>query len=438
MTSMSLLGYHVRLAVRSLRRDPGVALVMWLSLALGNSVWALAAAEQLRFDGRDVSLSPTLHQVEVLRPRDANAVFEDGAAGNPYLAPVAIHARTMHTYAEGQALASSGVPARQSTGIRAEVVVRGPEGGAEARVARFTNAAFFGMFDRTFAAGGPWAARDDAGGTGVVVLGFATGRKLFPRGDGVGRAVTIEGRRYHVVGVLADYQPLNAPWQLLIWGGFEDALFLPLGDFDPLGAWPEEPIYRTPPDGLDRAALLRSDALFVMSWVDLPTPAHVEAYRSDLDRRLGPGRYVLRSLDQWRRAFPMPATQLSFFSFLAVVVLVGGVFTLARFLLTKGLTRAPELGVYRALGAPRAAIFARTWVEGMLLATPAALLGPLFQLPTAFAFNHLVKFVDMPLELSRLGVLVGALVPLGAAAIGTLYPAWRLSRTRPTRYLGMG
>jgi putative ABC transport system permease protein len=441
---MRLFGYHVRLALRSLRREPVVSAVMLVALALGNGVWSMSMAQQLRFEGYEVALAPSLHQVEVLRPRDASAVFDDSARENPYLAPRAIQERTQQSFPDARALAGSAAPARQSLGIRSEVLLDRPHEapddarGPLVKMARFTDAAFFSMFERPFAAGSPWPEAADAGGTGVVVLGHATGRALFPRGDAVGRTVTIEGRPYRVTGVLARYQPLNAPWQLLIIGGAEDALFLPIGDYYPLGAWPDQPMMHTPPEDPSFAALLRSDARFVISWVDLPTPERVEAYRRDLDRVLGPGRYVLRSLAEWRRAFRMPTSQLSFFSFLAVVVLVGGVFTLMRFLFTKGLTRGAELGVYRALGAPRASIFARTWAEGMLVGVPAALLGPVASVPTRLIFNHYVRVVDMPLEASPLSLGLGVVIPIGACALGVLYPAWRLSRARPTVYLGMG
>jgi putative ABC transport system permease protein len=434
---MRLFRYHVTLALRTLRRDTAVSMVMLVALALGDGVWSMSVAEKLRFEAAEVALSPSLHQVEILRPRGATSVFGDGAHANPYLAPSAIEMRTQQSYPEMRRLAQSVAPARQSAGIRAEVLV-GSGAHPVVKVARFTNADFFSMFERPFASGAPWPAGADAGGAGVVVLGYATGNALFPRGDAVGRTVTIEGHPYRVVGVLGGYQPLNAPWQLLIIGGFEDALFLPLGDFEPLGVWPDQPLYRSPIEATNVAALLRSDALFVNSWVDLPTPAHVQAYRSDLDRLLGPGAYTLRSFAEWRRAFPMPTSQLSFFNFLAIVVLLGGVFTLVRFVLTKGLTRGAELGVFRALGAPRGAIFVRAWAEGMLLAVPAALLGPVAALPTRWIFNRFVRVVDMPLESSVFSYAVGVGVPIAACALGLCYSAWRLSRTRPTVYLGMG
>jgi putative ABC transport system permease protein len=431
-----LFGYHLRLAAKSLARNRVVSLVMLLALALGNGTWAIAVAQYVRFRAWDLSLPPTLNHVEILRPRDANALYADGAAGSPYLAQTSILGRNLHSWAEARALASSHVPTRRSDGVRAEVLVRGP--GAPqpiTRMARFTDAAFFSMFERPFAAGGPWRAGEDAGGTGAVVLGLATGRALFPRGDAVGQTVFVEGRPFRVVGVLAKYQPVNAPWQLLLLGGVEDALFLPAGELDALGAYPDQPVPETS-YGVGRAALFASDARFVSSWVDLPTPAHVAAYRADLDRLLGPGRWTLRPLTEWRRDFRMPSSQIAFFSFLGVVVLMGGAANLSRWLLTKGLTRAEELGVFRALGAPRAAIFTRTFAEGLLLALPAALLAPLMGAPTLWLFNRYVRVVDMPLEQSALTLAFGVFPPLLAYTVASLYPAWRLARIPPTVHLG--
>jgi putative ABC transport system permease protein len=433
---MRLLRYHVRLAAKSLARNPVVSLVMLLALALGNGTWAIAVAQYVRFRAWDLHLAPTLHHVEILRPRDANALFADGASGSPYLAQTSILGRNQHSWAEAQALAGSRVPARRSDGVRAEVLVRGP--GAPhptARMARFTNAAFFSMFERPFASGGPWRAEDDAGGADVVVLGLATGRALFPRGDAVGQTVLVEGRPFRVVGVLARYQPVNAPWQLLLLGGVEDALILPARELEALGAYPDQPVPQTA-YGVGRAALFASDARFVSSWVDLPTPQHVAAYRADLDRLVGPGRWALRSLAEWRREFSMPSSQIAFFSFLGVVVLMGGASNLSRWLLTKGLVRSEELGIFRALGAPRAAIFTRTFAEGLLLAIPAALLAPLMGAPTLWLFNRYVRVVDIPLEQSAVTLAFGVFPPFIAYTLASLYPAWRLARTPPTLHLG--
>ena len=378
--------------------------------------------------------------------RDATSVFADGAA-SPALAPVAIELRTQQSLAELRTLAQSHVPARRSAGIRAEVVVRGPGGAPAARMARFTETAFFTMFERPFATGGPWPGDDDEGRgeTLPVVLGLATGRALFPRGDALGATVIVDGRPHRVVGVLARHEPVNAPWQLLITGGREDALFLPLGDFDRLGAWPEQPLYRTAPAGPGRAALLASDARFVISWVDLPAPAITSRSTAAISTASsGSGGACPARCPSGAPPSPCRAPQTGFFtSFLGIVSTScprrrRSVFTLARFTLTKGLTRGPELGVYRALGAPRGSILARAWTEAMLLGVPAALLGPVMALPMVWIFNRFVRVVDIPLELTPFSLAVSVLTPMLACAVGALYPAWRLSRTRPTVYLGMG
>jgi putative ABC transport system permease protein len=320
-------------------------------------------------------------------------------------------------------------------------MVRGGGAPAQVRVARFTDADFFAMFERRFAAGGPWhrgrdaEAAESAEAPRPVVLGFALGQALFPRGGAVGQTIHVEGRPFRVTGVLEGYQPLNAPWQLLPIGGFEDALFMPMPWFNRLAARPDQPIYRSPVRS-DRAALLASDALFVNAWVDLPTPAHERAYRADLDRLLGPGRYVLRSLAAWRQEFPMPQSQIAFFTFLGSIVLVGSAFNLARWLLTKGLSRGAELGVFRALGANRSSLFWRIMAEAALLAAPAALLAPVAAMPLVWLFNRYVRVVDMPLEMGRVSLLITVLPCFLAGILGGLYPAWRIARTPPTLYLG--
>lgn len=433
--AMNLFPYHLLLAARSLRRDSATSAIMLLALALGAGIWSLAITQYVRFNAYEVKLRPTLHQVEILRPHDANAVFMAMARDNPYMAPTAVFGRTQLSYPEYRLLAQSQAPAAQSAGIRAEVVVRSSNAVAQTRMARFTDAAFFSLFERPFSAGGPWQRSADGGGTGVVVLGLASGRALFPRGGALGQTVQVEGRPFRVVGVLSRHQPLNAPWQLALTGGAEDALFLPLGEFVPLGVRPDEPVFRSPV-GRSLPALLASDALFVTMWVDLPTAEGQARYRRDLDQMLGPGQYVLRSLSQWRRDLRMASSQLAFFSFMGAVVLLGGGFNLARWLLTKGLSRGAELGIFRALGAPRASLFWRIVAEATLLALPSALLAPLMALPGVWLFNRHVHVVDMPLEVGPVSVLVSIAAPLLVGVMGSLYPAWRLARTPPTVYLG--
>src|SRR4051812_22903268 len=126
---MGLFLYHLRLAALSLRRNPVISLIMLVALAMGNGIWSLSVGQWIRFQGIESSLSPALHQVELLRPHDANDFFHESAPANPYLAAPSLMARTQQSWGEARALAGSRVPVRQAMGLRAEVLVRRLEGG---------------------------------------------------------------------------------------------------------------------------------------------------------------------------------------------------------------------------------------------------------------------------------------------------------------------
>jgi ABC-type antimicrobial peptide transport system permease subunit len=102
----------------------------------------------------------------------------------------------------------------------------------------------------------------------------------------------------------------------------------------------------------------------------------------------------------------------------------------------KGLLRAGEWGVFRAVGAPRGSLFWRVMAEAGLITLPAALVAPLVALPIIAYFNHNVRVVDIPLALNTTAVIFSILGPVVLNLAGACYPAWRLSRTPPTLNLG--
>jgi putative ABC transport system permease protein len=440
-----LLPYHLRLAAIGLRRNRTMTLLMYVSLTLGAGVWSVAVTQYTRFNGFGERLSPTLHHVELVRRSELSDALESQRLGRLRVAPLGIELRSLASPDEARLLVTDEVPARHAVSMRAEVVLEadlpGGRGAPAVRMARFANADFFTLFAREFAAGGPWTAAEDEGrgveaGAGVVVLGKATGEALFPTGGAVGQTVLVDGRPHRVIGVLARHQPLNAPWQLLMNGGLQDALFLPVGELDRSGARPYQPI-AVAPARPGRAETLSSQ-LFVSHWVDLPDAGQRAAYARYLNRVFGPGRAVLRALPEWRRSFALPVSPIGFFNFIGAVVLLGGAFSLGRWLLTRGLVRAPELGVFRALGAPRSALLWRVLSEAALISVPAALTAPLVAAPMVWFFNQRVRVVDIPLETTVWSVTCSIVAPLLFNLAGALYPAGRLAHTPPTLYLGDG
>jgi putative ABC transport system permease protein len=426
-----LLPYHARLALRSLRRDPGLSATIVVVLALAGGIFSMAVMHWVRAFERAGDMPASLHQVEIIQGHDTLSVAFDGTNA----APNVIAARSRVSYPMYRALASSGLPARQTATFRARVLVGGAEPSCP-RNARFAHGDFFSMFGLRFRHGGAWTHADDADDTGVVVLSKLLNDQLFDGDYSVGRAVLVDGRPHRVVGVLARDQPFSPEWDRIYTGGPQDVVYLPFGEHERLRARPEAPLATTP-EGPTYADLLASDTTFLAFWIDLPTAALRAEYAAFLARTLGARGvpYTLRDLAAVRRDLGFPETVITFFVFLTSIVLVGAGLVMTRLLLAKGLARQSELSIFRALGAPRGAVVWRQLLEVVGLALLGGAASTIVAGPSAYLYNRLVADTDIPLAITPLSFAITAGATLVVALLFGLYPAWRAAMLRPTAAL---
>jgi len=130
---------------------------------------------------------------------------------------------------------------------------------------------------------------------------------------------------------------------------------------------------------------LRSECVWQQFWVELPTPADVERYRSFLNnyaseqRRTGrftwPAHTRIRDVREWlvyqhAVSDEVRILVLVSFSFLLVCLL-----NAMGLMLAKIMGRAGDIGVRRALGASRRAIFAQCLIEAGVVGLAGGLLG---------------------------------------------------------------
>ena len=432
---MRLVPYHTRLAWKSLRRDPGLSATIVIVLAVAAGIFSTAIIHYLRLYGPLPRLSPGLHQVEIGADDRALRLGFGGSTA----APSQLAARTRVSFRHYQVLASSGLASRQTASFRARLWIAGGAASSVGRPrnARFVNGDFFAMFARPLRWGGVWSRADEAAGRARVVLGRRLNDELFDGADSSGATVQVDGRPYTVAGVLADDQPTNAEWDPPSSGAGQDAIYVPFADHQRLQAWPETPLYQTP-IGPHFAELMASDAVFVSYWLELPTAEARRAYQVFLQQRLGAAgvRYQLRDLAAFRALVRFPPSAISFFTMLTLISFAGSGLIVARLLMAKGLVRGDELGVFRALGAPRAALFWRQIIEAAMLSSLAALLGTLIAVPQAALYNRFVRDSDIPLRLSGLAVLLICGATLAVGVLSALYPSWIIARRRPTLALG--
>ena len=86
------------------------------------------------------------------------------------------------------------------------------------------------------------------------------------------------------------------------------------------------------------------------------------------------------------------------FVILTLVVMEVSVINLMRMLLAKATSRAAEIGIHRALGAGRNAIFSRQLLEGVLVSMVGSVLGLALAVPTVAMFDRLIP--DLPIQLA--------------------------------------
>jgi putative ABC transport system permease protein len=434
VSSLRLFPYHLRLAVKSLRRDPWMSAAVVLVLGLAGSIFASVLPHYLRIYGPRPPLSPALSQVELPHSRTLERVLVGSTAEFGYMA-----GRIRVSFPDYRILSSSGLPVRQVATFRSLVVVgRQDQARSGAPVlplqrVRFAGADFFPLFALPFRFGGPWSREAEARGEPLVVLSETLNDSLFGGADSVGRGVLVEGRAYRVSGVIRGHQPFVPEWDRSIVGGLQDTLYLPFPEQQRLQAVPELPLFASPP-GRTRAELFASDAVFVCFFLELPTAGSRAAYLRYLDGQYGARHipYVLRDLAAIRAAFTPPTSAISFFALTSVVSLLGGGLIMARMLLAKCLVRSGELGIFRAVGAPRAALFWRHMVEAALLSLAGALLAQLLGLGHLAVYNRLVADNDIPAVISGLAAAIMVVSTVLTGLLSAVYPAWRSASAHPT------
>lgn len=310
---------------------------------------------------------------------------------------------------------------------------------------RYTSADFFAMFDVPFARGGPWTAQDDDARARVAVISKELAEKLFDGGDGVGRSVRLDGHELAIVGVLEHWRPTPHFYDLFT-GDYGEAeqVFLPFSTSRDLELERSGNIDCWDDAGTNPTALA-APCSWIQFWVQLDSPAEAAAYRdylvsySDEQRRSGrfvrPPNVRLRSVMEWldfRRVVPSDVRLQAWlaFAFLAVCLL-----NTVGLLLAKFLRRSVEIGVRRALGASRRAIFTQFLVE----AGSVGLIGGVLGLGLAWLGLYVVR--QQPVDyapLARLDPTMLAttfVIAIASSLLAGLLPAWRAARVVPALQL---
>jgi len=434
-----MFGYYLDLALRSLKRNKVLTALMVLAIAvgIGASMTTLTVMHLLSGDPIPAR-SATLFYPQVdpdTSPRETRSEPPD-----------------VMDYRSAMDLWSAHRADRQALLVDSQVKLRAPDTGLPALMPMMlsTTADFFPMFDVPFAYGQGWSAEDDARHAQVAVISADLNAKLFGGANSVGRTLHLRDTDVRIVGVLKPWRP--SPVFYAVAGGrfangqtadfygktedvftpFTTGLDLNDGNFQQFNCWH---VPATP------GHLQNADCEWVTLWVQLGSATKVAAYRHFVAdyaaQQKALGRFThaedtrLRSLMQWLDYNQVVPSDVQLQTWLAFAFLAICLFNTVGLLLAKFLRRSGEIGVRRALGATRAAVFAQCLVEAGMV----GLLGGAGGLLLTLAGLWLVRrqpaaYADL-VHLDAGMLLVTFVLAIASSLLAGMLPALRASRVAP-------
>ncbi|HEV8695336.1 MAG TPA: ABC transporter permease [Lysobacter sp.] len=309
---------------------------------------------------------------------------------------------------------------------------------------RFTSADFFAMFNVPFVYGSGWKASDDEARSRVVVISRSISNRVFGDGNSVGKTLRLAQTEFRVIGVIGDWAPAPRFYDVTSRGfGDSEQVLLPLSTSIALDMGSEGDTTCWGDNNQDEQGShgLNAACAWLQYWVELSTPEKAAAYKqylvnySDQQRQAGrfarPTNVRLSDVMTWLDKNHVVPSDVRIQTWLAFGFLLVCMVNTIGLLLAKFLRRASEIGVRRALGASRRAIFAQCLIEagtvglaGGVLGLGLALLGlwAVRQQPVSYAqFAHL----DATMLLTTFAIAVSSSLLAG------LLPAWRACQVTP-------
>jgi putative ABC transport system permease protein len=430
-----MFSYYFRLGLRSLRRNMVLTGLMIAAIAVGIGACMTALTVFRAMSGDPI-------------PRKSAQLFApqiDNWGPDKHTGGPVDHLDTQLSYIDAMALMKAHLGEHQSAMYAALQILRPPDPRQKPTkvFVRAAYADFFPMFDVPFKYGRGWTASEDENRAAVVVLSREMNDKLFAGNNSVGKTVRLGDEPYTVVGVLDDWKPLPRFYDLNIRPfGDGDAMFIPFTHAIDKQVVNIGSTSCNGDVGAGWEGRLRSDCVWLQFWVELPTPQDVQRYRSFLNnyaaeqQSLGrfhwPPHTQLRDVNEWlayQHVVPSEVRILILLSFGFLLVCLMNAMGL---MLAKLMGRAADIGVRRALGASRGAIFAQCLIETGVVGLAGGLFGlGLTALGLLAARSLLTKeFVSLA-HLDGVDTAIAVLLAVFATVLAGLYPTWRAAHVQP-------
>lgn len=435
-----MFNYNLKLALKSMRRNPIMTGLMVAAIAVGIGVSMTTLTVHYMMNGNPIPeksdhlFAITLDSWNPLRP------FDDD---RPERGP---HQLTFH---DAERLIAHGKAKRQTAMFESSLIIEptDEDGLPFEAGARVTSGDFFPMFNVPFIYGSGWDHSADEAAEAVVVLTRTLNERLFGGEDSVGKRLTMQGTRFQVVGVIDTWEPTPRFYDPIN-GAFQEIneMFIPYSltrvlELNSTGSdwgWKSEEIKSF-------EQWLNSEAAWVQYFMELENPgdrgeylAHLDAYVEE-QKKLGrferPMNNDIFNVMEWMAYHEVVANDAKVLLGLSFLFLLVCLLSTIALLLTKFVGKKGEVSLRRALGASRKVIFKQQLVEVAVIGFSGGLIG----LSLAWLGLQGIEFLyDTPPGLVRLNwtmmsTAIG--ISIASGVIAGLYPAWRVCQIPPAAQL---
>ena len=435
-----MFNYNVKLALKSMRRNPIMTALMVAAIAVGIGISMTTMTVYYLMNGNpipeksDVLFAVTMDSWNPVRP------FDDD---RPERAPHQV------TYHDAEQLIALGEGKRQTAMFESSLIIEpiGEDGLPFEAGARVTSNDFFAMFDVPFIYGSSWGKAADEAAEPVVVLSSQLNERLFGGENSVGKRLTMQDTQFQVAGVIDTWEPTPRFYDPIN-GAFQEVneMFVPFSvtrnlEFISAGSdwgWKSEEI-------TSFEQWLNSESVWVQYFVELDSPRDRDAYVAHLDAYVGQQKLLGRferplnnniyDVMEWMEYHEVVANDSKVLVGLSFLFLTVCLLSTIALLLTKFVGKKGETSLRRALGASRRIIFEQQIVEVAIIGFSGGLIGLLLAGLGLQGIQYLYDSPDGLVTLDWAMVLAAIGIAISSSMLAGLYPAWRVCKIPPAAQL---
>jgi len=435
-----MIRYYFMLGLRSLRRNPAVTALMVLTLAIG-----VAAS---------ISTITILHVMSGDPiPHKSDRLFTTQIDNGPLrgYVPGERFGDFQLTYKDVVNLQASGVGVRRTPLYDVGSAIEQDKPGMPVIGAQgiATTADFFPMFEVPFLHGARWSDAEDKAGAKVIVLSRRKSEEIYGKDNPVGRRLRIFGQEFQVVGVIDEWKPMPRYMHLVngsggAFAGAED-IFIPFATAIALEIPGSGNTNCSDRPGPGFAGRLASECTWIQFWWETASAAGRADVQAWLDayvaeqQRLGrlPRKAPVKAYNvvEWMEHLEVVEKDNRLAVWLSLGFLLLCMVNTMGLLLAKFSVRSAEVGVRRALGATRLAIFQQFLVEASVVGMAGGLLGLLLAQGSLWLIRRQSEELQVlaRMDWSMLGLTIA--IAIGSAMLAGLLPTWRACQVTPALQL---